>query len=136
MAVADTSFLLDLARGPRSRVGGRARARLRGLHADDEPLATMRFNVAEFLVGVARSSDPNAERRKIENLLRPFTILEFQDRSAEVFGLIVGQLQAAGTPIGDMDALIGAVALETGHPVVTRNVRHFGRIAGLAVIPY
>jgi tRNA(fMet)-specific endonuclease VapC len=136
MAVADTSFLLDLVRGPRSRIGGKARARLRELHAADEPLATTRFNVAELLVGVARSRDPDAERRKIEKLLRPFTILEFHARSAEVFGRVVGHLQATGTPIGDMDALIGAVALETGHSVVTRNVVHFGRITGLEVITY
>ena len=136
MAVADTSFLLDLARGPRSRIGGKARARLRALRAADEPLATTRFNVAELLVGVARSRDPDAERRKIENLLRPFTILEFHAGSAEAFGRIVGHLQSTGIQIGDMDALIGAVALEAGHAVVTRNVRHFGRIAGLQVITY
>ncbi len=136
MAVADTSFLLDLARGPGSRIGGKARARLRGLRAADDPLATTRFNVAELLVGVARSRDPDAERRKIENLLRPFTILEFHAGSAEAFGRIVGHLQATGIPIGDMDALIGAVALKAGHAVVTRNVRHFGRIPGLQVITY
>ena len=136
MAVADTSFLLDLVRGPRSRIGGKARARLRELHAAEEPLATTRFNVAELLVGVARARDPHAERGKIENLLRPFTLLDFHARSAEVFGRIVGRLQSAGTPIGDMDALIGAVALEAGHPVVTRNVRHFERIESLQVITY
>ncbi len=136
MAVADTNFLLDLTRGPGSRIGKKARALLRRLAADDEPLATTRFNVAELLVGVARARDSEAERSKIEHLLRPFTILEFHADSAEAFGLIVGHLQSTGTPIGDMDALIGAVALQVGHPVVTRNVRHFERIAGLQVIPY
>ncbi len=136
MAVADTSFLLDLARGPKSRIGGKARARLREFRADDEPLATTRFNVAELLVGVARSRDPDAERKKIEHLLRPFTILEFHADSAKAFGRIVGHLQSTGTPIGDMDALIAAVALQAGHAVVTRNIRHFQRIAGLQVITY
>ena len=136
MAVADTSFLLDLTRGPRSRIGGKARALLRGLVADDEPLATTRFNVAELLVGVSRARDSKAERSKIEHLLRPFTILEFHDSSAEVFGRIVGHLQASGTTIGDMDALIAAVALQAGHPVITRNVRHFERVVGLRVISY
>ena len=54
--------------------------------------------------------------------------------TAEVFGRIVGHRQSKGTPIGDMDAPIGAMALENGHPVVTRNVRHFERIPGLEVI--
>jgi tRNA(fMet)-specific endonuclease VapC len=56
--------------------------------------------------------------------------------TAGVFGRIVGHLQSKGTAIGDVDTLIGAVALETGHPVVTRNVRHFERIPGLEVITY
>ena len=136
MAVADTSFLLDLTRGPRSRIGGKARSLLRGLAADDEPLATTRINVAELLVGVARSQDADAERSKIEHLLRPFTILEFHADSAEAFARIVGHLQARGTTIGDMDALIAAVALQAGHPVITRNVRHFERVVGLQVISY
>lgn len=136
MAVADTCFLLDLAKGPGSRIGGKARALLRELHAAEEPLATTRFNVAELLVGVSRANDPVAERRKIDHLLHPFTVLEFHARSAEVFGRVVGYLQSRGTVIGDMDALIGAVALQAGHPVVTRNAAHFGRIAGLELITY
>lgn len=136
MAVADTCFLLDLTRGPKNRIGAKARALLRRLAADDEPLATTRFNVAELLVGVARATDADAERRKIEFLLEPFTILEFQAGAAEAFGHIVANLQSTGTPIGDMEALIGAVAVESGHPVITRNVRHFECIAGLPVIAY
>jgi predicted nucleic acid-binding protein len=92
--------------------------------------------VAELLVGVARAQDAAAERIRIERLLRPFTILEFHEGSAEAFGRIVGRLQETGTIIGDMDALIAAVALQAGHPVVTRNVRHFERVAGLEVISY
>lgn len=136
MAIADTTFLLDLARGARNLSGRKARARLRELAAADEPMATTMFNVAELLVGVVRARDPDAERSKIERLLRPFSVLEFHAGSAEAFGRIVGRLQSAGTPIGDMDALIAAVAVEAGHAVVTRNARHFARVEGLEVITY
>ena len=136
MAVADTSFPLDLTRGPGSRLGRKARTLLRRLVADEEPLATTRFNVAELLVGVARAPDEEKERGKVEHLLRPFTILGLQADAAEAFGRIVGQLQSAVRPIGDMDALIGAVALTAGHPVVTRNARHFEQTPGLPVITW
>ncbi len=92
--------------------------------------------MAELLVGVARAQDTDTERGKIEHLLRPFTILEFHADPAEIFGRMVGHLQARGTTIGDMDALIGAAALQAGHPVITRNVRHFERVVGLQVISY
>lgn len=42
-------------------------------------------------------------------------------------------LKAAGTPIGNMDLLIAAHALEADAVLVTNNVRHFGRVAGLSI---
>jgi predicted nucleic acid-binding protein len=136
MAIADPCFLLDLPRGPKSRIGRRARALLRDLRSSEGPLLTTRFNMAELLVGVVRAQDPIVERAKVDVLLLPFTILEFDARCAEVFGPIVGTLQEQGTPIGDMDALIGAVALQAGHPLITRNADHFQCIPGLEVVTY
>ena len=42
-------------------------------------------------------------------------------------------LESRGTPVGDADLRIGAIALTRGLMVVTGNVRHFERIPGLAV---
>lgn len=41
-----------------------------------------------------------------------------------------------GTPAGEMDTLIAAVALAQGEALVTRNARHFEGIAGLTVLGY
>jgi tRNA(fMet)-specific endonuclease VapC len=43
------------------------------------------------------------------------------------------ELESAGVPIGAMDLLIAAHAKALAAPVVTNNVAHFGRIAGLRV---
>lgn len=101
-----------------------------------EPLVTTRFSVAEFWVGVKRSADGEAERRKVETLLKPLAIIDFDQEAAEVFGSMVGHLQQQGAPVGDMDVLIAAVCLVHGHAVVTRDTTHFERIPGLAVRSY
>ena len=41
---------------------------------------------------------------------------------------ICGALQRAGTPIGALDPLIAACAIERGLPLVTGNMRHHGFI--------
>jgi tRNA(fMet)-specific endonuclease VapC len=43
------------------------------------------------------------------------------------------ELERRGMPLPPADLLIAATAMTLGIPVLTRNVRHFGRIDGLAV---
>ncbi len=43
-----------------------------------------------------------------------------------------GYLAAAGTPIGDLDVAIGAIAVVAGARVATLSTRHFERLDGLA----
>jgi len=42
-------------------------------------------------------------------------------------------LERAGTPIGVLDTLIAGTALRHGATLVTRNLKEFERIEGLAV---
>jgi predicted nucleic acid-binding protein len=44
-------------------------------------------------------------------------------------------LSSAGRPLADADLQIAATAIRYGLELVTGNVRHFGRIPGLAVNP-
>jgi len=136
MVCLDTTVLIDLSgRGGRRALRG-VRSKLEALLEKDESLMTTRFNVAELWVGVARSARPADERRAIAALLRPLAILEFGAAAARVFGRIVGHLQAKGEPIGDLDALIAAVAVVHGQSILTRNEAHFARVPGLAVETY
>jgi tRNA(fMet)-specific endonuclease VapC len=48
-------------------------------------------------------------------------------------GELLAALEAAGTPLGTEDVMIAATALALDLTVVTRNVRHFGRVARLRV---
>jgi predicted nucleic acid-binding protein len=60
-------------------------------------------------------------------------ILPFDTLAANHYGEIRAQLEAQGTPLGDADLRIAAIALARGLTVVTGNVRHFHRIPGLSI---
>ena len=51
------------------------------------------------------------------------------DKAADIYG----QLHRTGQLISDADILIAATALAHGLDVVTENVSHYGRIAGLTL---
>ncbi|MBI4862263.1 MAG: PIN domain-containing protein [Candidatus Riflebacteria bacterium] len=133
MACLDTTFLIDLAR-PDGERRLRAVSRLRELIARGESPATTRLNVAELFVGVFRSLDPSRERRAVEGVLAGLVILEFTGEAAIVFGRMTAHLQKLGRPAGDMDVLIAATAVASGHPLLlTRNPSHFESLPGLTV---
>ena len=75
--------------------------------------------------------------RRLHRLVDTFadTILPvpFDRAGADRFGVVAAALARGGTPIGTFDTAIAAHALSLGLILVTNNVKHFGRVAGLAV---
>lgn len=135
MACLDTTVLIDVSRRQGKR-RSRAIEKVRELVQRGETLATTRLNVAELYVGVARSSDRRREEQAVQNVLSGLEILDFGEPAARLFGEITARLQLAGTPAGDMDVLIAATSLASGHRLITRNPDHFAAIAELAVETY
>lgn len=60
-------------------------------------------------------------------------VLPFGTVAAKLYGSLRADLERRGTPIGDADTRIAAIAMINDLTVVTGNVRHFQRISGLAV---
>jgi predicted nucleic acid-binding protein len=102
----------------------------------EETFATTLFTLAELWVGVQRSKDPAAEESAVADMLRGLEILPFDEAAARMFGRVTAYLLVRGRSAGDMDALIGSVALVNGHTLVTGNPRHFEDMPGLAVYRY
>lgn len=59
--------------------------------------------------------------------------LPFDDLAAVAYGSLRAELERQGTPIGQYDMLIAAVALANSLILVTHNVSEFGRISGLVI---
>jgi len=75
--------------------------------------------------------------RKAHNLARvealQFPVIEFDREDARHAGEIRATLAVSGTPIDPYDALIGGQARARQLTLMTRNVREFERIEGLAI---
>ena len=56
--------------------------------------------------------------------------------AAERAGEVDAHLLRQGAPIDPEDSMIAGIALASGEPLLTRNVRHFSRIAGLRIEEY
>ena len=71
---------------------------------------------------------------RLDRILLPnLTVLPFDGAAARHYGEVRAALEHQGTPLGDADLRIGAIALSRSLTVVTGNVRHFQRIADLSV---
>lgn len=91
------------------------------------------LTVAELQYGVQKSRQPALNQQALEQFLLPLSIIPFGEQDAIVYGQIRANLEARGTPIGALDTLIAAQALQYNLILVTNNVREFARIAGLGV---
>jgi tRNA(fMet)-specific endonuclease VapC len=81
--------------------------------------------------GVCKSLAPEKNRNMLVQFLSPFEILPFDDRDAQVYGMIRSHLERQGTPIGPLDMQIAAQALSRCLTIVTNNAREFERVPGL-----
>ena len=96
-------------------------------------IAISSISVAELMYGAIKSRKPEQNLSAIEHFLMPLTILSFDETCAAIYGSVRADLEKAGTPIGSLDMLIAAHALQRGLIVVTNNTREFTRVAGLVV---
>ena len=92
--------------------------------------------VQELVRGAASSARPPRRRAQLDRLLSELATADFTLDDAEVAGELSARLRQAGKPIGDIGTLIAGQALARGWTVVTRNVRHFGRVEGLPLIDW
>jgi len=99
-------------------------------------LATVPPVVAEIEYGIQRL-EPGSRRRALleterDRLLGAVTVLPWTDESSRRFGSCKARLERDGVPLDDFDIAIAAIALSHDAEVVTANLPHFSRVAGLA----
>jgi tRNA(fMet)-specific endonuclease VapC len=127
----DTDTLSSLMR-PEPSV--RLQARLAKAPVADQ--ATSSITLGELLFGCERVGGRRGmylrelvEARAVANL----EILPFDEQAARHYAELRAHLERVGTPIGDADTRIAAIALARGLAVVIGNTRHFDRVPGLPV---
>jgi tRNA(fMet)-specific endonuclease VapC len=85
----------------------------------------------EIYDGIAGSYDPEAAERVFRQFLRVAVVVPLNRSVMRRFATERRALRLQGQKLDDMDLLIAATALHHNLTLITRNVRHFGRIPGL-----
>ena len=88
--------------------------------------------IGELYQGAYRSQASERHLSNIEQRVLPaVTVLPYDIGTAKIFGRIRAHLEKTGAVLPDADIQIAATALNHGLELVTGNLRHFSRIAGL-----
>lgn len=90
-------------------------------------------SLAELDYGASKSTRRDQNRTALLRFAAAFDIVPFDDRDAEVYGLIRARLERSGHTIGPYDTQIAAQAIARGLVLVTNNVDEFQRVAALRI---
>lgn len=110
--------------------------------ADEDRVFLSVVSLAELRHGIDRLAD-GRRRHSLDAWLREQLPLRFADRIlpvdraiADRWGVLVARRDAAGRPIGAMDAFIAATAAVHGLTLVTRNAADFRSVVMEIVNPW
>jgi tRNA(fMet)-specific endonuclease VapC len=118
------------------------------LHPSDVKISSV--TLAELEYGACKSAYPGKNRIAVRDFVSQFELISFDEKDAEIFGIIRANLEHRGEPIGPydswrvaeqrvqfpyenkrlrpLDLQIAAQALARGFTLVTNNTREFRRI--------
>jgi tRNA(fMet)-specific endonuclease VapC len=133
MSFLDTDFAVALLREQRQRLAGPAHRKLQQL--GDAPVRPSLFVACELETGVARSHS-REEQQRVHRLCQECEVIYPDECFAPIYGETLAALKRDGYTIASMDLLIATQALVLKDTVITRNVRHFRKIAHLRVEDY
>jgi tRNA(fMet)-specific endonuclease VapC len=89
------------------------------------------ISVMEIIQGLQKVGASPKRIQAFRTAISLEEILLFDQDAADLAGLIAGDLDRVGRPIGRCDPMIAAVAIRHGLELVTGNTAHFQRIQQL-----
>lgn len=140
--ILDTNMVIFMLRGLKAPARQRSRreramalvTRCRQAQEKGDVVGLSAITVSELEFGAYKSGDYDTEIAAVRKILTPFEVFDFDGVTGPVhYGRIRHALERSGQTIGAMDLLIAAHALALAATLVTNNLTHFQRIAGLPV---
>jgi tRNA(fMet)-specific endonuclease VapC len=122
----DTNALSELVRNPHGTLAQNLNA------LEPDTVCTSIVAACELRFGAQRKGSAPLTQR-VEQLLQALTVLPLDTPADEHYADIRATLERSGTPIGSHDLFIAAHARSRGMTLLTRNLREFQRVPGLAV---
>lgn len=125
--VLDTNTVIDY-------FMGRGRVAERLLTVPPREVSLPAIVAYELWVGVLGSRAREQRKLQYERFLSQVEVIAFDVTLSRRAAEVRIALELRGEAIGPLDTLIAATALLRNATLVTRNVREFGRVAGLDVV--
>ncbi len=91
------------------------------------------ITVSELQYGACKSKHIKKNIKRLEEFLRPFVILAYDETASNYYGKIRSHIEKQGNVIGPLDMLIAAHALSENLTLITNNEKEFKRIRLLKV---
>lgn len=141
--ILDTDIVIFMVRGLKAGMKQRARHdkalaianRCKQAQKQGDVVGLSAITVSELEFGARHGGRYEEEIGAVQKILTPFTILDYDGAACPGhYGRIRHELEEAGQTIGAMDLLIAAHALGLSATLVTNNLAHSQRVAGLAVV--
>jgi tRNA(fMet)-specific endonuclease VapC len=104
-----------------------------GEHLRD-PMGVSVITLMELYYGAYKSRKIVANLARIRAIENAFEVVPISQEAAQTFGELKAALEKQGTPLDDFDLILAACALSHNFTLVTNNVKHFNRIAGLRLV--
>jgi tRNA(fMet)-specific endonuclease VapC len=125
--VLDTNVVSSLLKGAPSVIDRLRRVARRDVCMPQPVIAEIEYGIQRL----RRSKRRDALASRFELVKSEIQRSEWSDEVSEAFGKIKSELERRGEPIEDFDAAIAAHAVAHGGILVTSNLKHMARVAGL-----
>ncbi len=94
-------------------------------------LTTTTINLFELYYGAYKSKKADKNVRAVDELTTRFKALKFTNKSSDIAGKILAELEKKGELIDFRDVMVAGIILETNIMLYTRNTEHFKGIKGV-----
>jgi predicted nucleic acid-binding protein len=91
--------------------------------------------VAEMFKGAFKAAWGPSRIGQLESWLAVWPVLPYDATVPRVWGRLVADREAVGSPVAANDAWIAACYIAAGVPLMTLNRKHFEAIRGLTLLP-
>lgn len=123
----DTDWIIHYLNGNRDIV-----AKLRSL--EKEGLTISVISLAELYEGIYYSTNPDGNKRALDDFLSGVSIIGIEDEICRLFGKERGRLRQVKKMIGDFDLLIASTCLHHNLTLLTNNRKHYKMVEGLKIL--
>ena len=124
--LVDTDWVIDFLKGKKETID-----KLSELY--ESGLAISVISLSELYEGVYGSVNTEKHLESLDAFLNGITVLDVNDKMAELFGKERARLRKAGKLIDNFDLMIASTCIYYDLTLLTNNLKHFERIEGLKI---